>query len=214
MTGQKNTMQKNTRTGLVILLVVLGMVGMSFAAVPLYRVFCQATGFGGTTQVSLAAPAKDKIVDRVITVKLTGNVARDMPWRFAPQQREIAVKLGQKVTVAFNAENPSDLTITGTAVHNVTPNKAGVYFRKIQCFCFTDQVLKPHEKAVLPVTFFVDPALDKDRGMDDVTTITLSYTFFNKGSSDLDKSIEDFYNAPVVAASKTKTAKASSPPVR
>jgi cytochrome c oxidase assembly protein subunit 11 len=212
MTVRKNTIQKNTRTGLAILLVVLVMVGMSFAAVPLYRIFCQSTGFGGTTQVSLAAPAKDKIVNRIITVKLTGNVARDMPWRFAPQQREIAVKLGQKVKINFNAENRSGLTITGTAVHNVTPNKAGVYFKKIQCFCFTDQVLKPHEKAVLPVIFFVDPALDKDRGMDDVTTITLSYTFFNKSSSDLDKSIEDFYNAPVAASSESKTA--GSPSVR
>ena len=116
------------------------------------------------------------------------------------------------MTVAFNAENPAGLTITGTAVHNVTPNKAGVYFKKIQCFCFSDQVLKPHEKAVLPVTFYVDPALDKDRTMNDVTTITLSYTFFNKGSSDLDKSIEDFYNAPVAASSESKAAK--SPSVR
>ena len=211
MAGQQNTPRKNTRTGLVILLVVLGMIGMSFAAVPLYRLFCQSTGFGGTTQVAQAAPAKDQIVNRIITVKLVGNVARDLLWCFAPLQKEIAVKLGQKVTVAFNAENPGDRTITGTAVHNVTPNKAGVYFRKIQCFCFSDQVLKPHEKAALPVTFFVDPALDKDRTMNDVTTITLSYTFFNKGSSDLDKSIEDFYNAPVTA-SESKAAK--SPSVR
>jgi cytochrome c oxidase assembly protein subunit 11 len=204
------TKRRNIRTGFVILSVVLGMAALSYAAVPFYRIFCQVTGFGGTTQVAQAAPAKDKILDRIITVKFVANTARNMPWRFAPQQREIDVKLGQKVKISFNAENLSDRTITGTAVHNVTPLKAGVYFEKIECFCFTEQVLKPHEKAILPVVFFIDPALNKDPALDDVTTITLSYTFFDAAGSLLDKSAEDSYNAPAA----TKTAKAPSPSVR
>lgn len=208
------TDRKNRRTVVGILLIVGVMVGLSFASVPLYRIFCGATGFNGTTGLAKAAPGKGKIVDRIITVKFEGNVARDMPWRFSPQERQIDVKLGQKVQISYNAENMGDKTITGTAVHNVTPLKAGFYFRKIQCFCFTDQTLKPHQKAVLPVIFFIDPALDKDRAMDDVTTITLSYTFFNKDSSDLDKSMEDFYNASSGSSPAAKTAKDQSSSVR
>ncbi|HTK83527.1 MAG TPA: cytochrome c oxidase assembly protein [Patescibacteria group bacterium] len=214
MSNASDTKQKNRRTVSTVLLVVAVMVGLSFASVPLYRLFCGATGFNGTTGVAKTGPAQDKIVDRIIKVRFVGNVARDVPWRFAPQQQEIAVKPGQTVKIAYNAENLSDATIDGTAVHNVTPLKAGYYFKKTQCFCFTDQVLKPHEKAVLPVVFFIDPALDKDHAMDDVTTITLSYTFFNKGSSDLDKTMEDFYNTSAGAVPADKTAKTQSSSVR
>lgn len=214
MSNAPDTNKKNRRTASTVLLVVAIMIGLSFASVPLYRLFCGVTGFNGTTGVAKSAPTPDKVVNRTITVKFVGNVARDVPWRFAPQQKEIVVKLGQTVKVAYNAENLGDKAIDGTAVHNVTPLKAGYYFKKTQCFCFTDQTLKAHEKAILPVVFFIDPALDKDRAMDDVTTITLSYTFFNKGSSDLDKTMEDFYNTPAGAVPAAKTAKTQSSSVR
>jgi cytochrome c oxidase assembly protein subunit 11 len=206
-----NHTKKNTRTGLAVLFVVALMAGLSYAAVPFYRIFCQITGFGGTTQVAGAAP--DKVVDRIVRVRFSGNVSRGMPWRFAPQQQEIAVKLGQKAQISFNAENLSDRAIKGTAVYNVTPNKTGAYFRKIQCFCFTEQILKPHEKVAMPVIFFVDPAMARDPALDDVTDITLSYTFFNESGSGLDKKAEDSYNAPVESV-KTETAKASASSVR
>jgi cytochrome c oxidase assembly protein subunit 11 len=191
--------QKNIRTGLTVLAVVAVMLGLSFAAVPFYKVFCRVTGYGGTTQVAVTAPAVDQIINRIVTVKFNSEVARGMPWRFAPQQREIAVKLGSKVLVAYNAENLSDRAITGMAVYNVTPEKAGRYFKKIQCFCFNQQTLKPHEKVNMPVLFFVDPALDKDPELNDLTTITLSYTFFN---ADLDKPEEDSYNSRAVSPPK------------
>ena len=166
----------NRHTGFIVFAVVAFMVGLSFAAVPFYRIFCQRTGYGGTTQRAAAAPGK--ILGRVVTVEFDGNVARGMNWRFAPQQRQVDVRLGQKMLVAFNAENLSDQTVTGTATYNVTPEKVGRYFKKIQCFCFSQQTLKPHERVQMPVLFFVDPALNADPQMDTVNTITLSYTFF------------------------------------
>ncbi len=176
---------KRKRLMLVVLGgVACGMVGLSFAAVPLYNIFCSVTGFGGTTQIAEAAPAV--VGERVMAVRFNSDVANDMPWRFKPSQREIELRVGEVKLAFFTATNESQNTILGSAAFNVTPLKAGIYFSKIDCFCFEEQVLRPGESAELPVTFFVDPDIVNDRDMDDVTTITLSYVFFNQGEEALE----------------------------
>ena len=154
------------------------MVGLSFAAVPLYRLFCAVTGYGGTTQVAEAAPAQ--LSERSIQVRFDANVAAGMGWVFeAPKPVELA--LGATGLVAYKGSNPTDRPILGTAIYNVVPLQAGVYFNKIQCFCFTEQLLMPGEEKEFPVTFFVHPAIEEDPNLNGVTTITLSYTFYDKG---------------------------------
>ncbi|MBK3735884.1 cytochrome c oxidase assembly protein [Azospirillum brasilense] len=155
---------------------VFGMVGLAYASVPLYALFCQVTGFGGTTQRADAAPARQ--VDRVIKVRFNADVNQSLPWRFKPEQKELTVKLGEMGLAAYQAANRVDRPTVGTALYNVTPDKVGKYFNKIECFCFTEQVLEPGQSVDMPVAFFVDPALADDPAMEDVTTITLSYTFF------------------------------------
>lgn len=155
---------------------VFGMVGLAYASVPLYALFCQVTGFGGTTQRADAAPARQ--VDRVIKVRFNADVNQSLPWRFKPEQKELTVKLGEMGLAAYQAANRTDQATVGTALYNVTPDKAGKYFNKIECFCFTEQVLEPGQSVDMPVAFFVDPSLADDPAMEDVTTITLSYTFF------------------------------------
>lgn len=172
---------RKTATVAVLLAVLAGMGGLTYAAVPLYRLFCQVTGFGGTTRTAAAVPGA--VTDRVITVRFNADVGRDMPWRFRPVQREIAVRVGETAMAYFAAENPSDAVIVGTAVYNVTPFKAGPYFSKTACFCFTEQRLAPGEREEMPVTFFIDPAIIDDANLDDVNTITLSYTFFKKSEA-------------------------------
>jgi cytochrome c oxidase assembly protein subunit 11 len=155
---------------------VAGMVGMSFAAVPLYRVFCQVTGYGGTTQRADRAP--DTTVDRIITVRFDANVGNGLGWSFRPLQRSVKVKLGEVGEVSFRAENRTGAPTAGSAVFNVAPGEAGLYFNKIACFCFTEQELAPGEAIDMPVTFFVDPALAADPDLGPTNTITLSYTFY------------------------------------
>jgi cytochrome c oxidase assembly protein subunit 11 len=167
--------RKRATAGLLAGLVV-GMVGLAYASVPLYRLFCQVTGFGGTTQVATAAiPAP---AAGVVTVRFDANVARGMPWRFRPAARSLAIRLGETVEATYVASNPTDRAITGTATFNVTPEKAGLYFTKIDCFCFAEQTLAPGQEVEMPVVFFVDPALADDPNTRDIGTITLSYTFF------------------------------------
>ncbi len=185
---------KNRRTVLIVMVAVAAMTAMAYASVPLYNLFCRVTGFGGTTQVAETAPAPGDILERTITVKFAANTARNMPWRFSPQDRQVTVPVGKKMLTSFRAENPTEETITGTALYNVTPEKAGKYFHKIQCFCFGEQTLPPRKSVSMPVVFYVDPAMAEDRDMDDVSHITLSYTFFKTGSSDLDNAVEGFYN--------------------
>lgn len=169
--------RRNAMVAAVAVGVVAGMVGLSFASVPLYRMFCQVTGFGGTTQRALAAP--DQADQRRIKVRFDGGVASsDLPWIFAPVERQVEVRVGEEKLVFFRARNTGREATTGTATFNVTPLKAGRYFDKVACFCFTEQRLGPGETAELPVSFFIDPAIEQDRALDDVTTITLSYTFF------------------------------------
>lgn len=185
--------RKNARLMRIVLLVVVGMVGMAFASVPLYDMFCRVTGFGGTTMLSDSLP--DRIVERSVTIKFDANTSRALNWDFRPEEHEQRVKLGQQGLIAFVATNRSARPITGTAVYNVTPTKVGQYFHKIQCFCFDEQLLNPRQTMQMPVMYYIDPAMNDDRNMDDVTTITLSYSFFQAQSQELDKALEAFYNA-------------------
>jgi cytochrome c oxidase assembly protein subunit 11 len=152
------------------------MLGAAFASVPLYKAFCQFTGYGGTTRRAEAGPTQT--VDRTVVVRFDGNVANGIGWAFRPEERQVTVKLGEIRQVKFFAENRTDVTSTGQATFNVTPGSAGQFFNKIACFCFTEQTLKPGERVEMPVTFFVDPALDGDPDNRYTDTITLSYTFF------------------------------------
>ena len=152
------------------------MLGLSFAAVPLYRAFCAATGYGGATQRAEQAPATRG--QRTMTVRFDANVGGGLPWSFTPETPELALRTGETATVFYRVTNESDRAIAATAAYNVTPDQAGVYFTKISCFCFSEQTLGPHETAEWPVVFFLDPALEKDETMASVGGVTLSYTFF------------------------------------
>ena len=157
------------------------MLALAFAAVPLYRAFCQATGFGGTTQRAVVAPGAQVAVGS-IGVRFDANINPQLPWRFEPEQETVRIQPGARTTIYFDATNLSARTTTGQAVFNVTPEQAGPYFSKIQCFCFTEQTLKPGEKARMPVVFFVDPKLRTDPATSDIDEITLSYTFYPTGN--------------------------------
>ena len=152
------------------------MVGMAFAAVPLYSWFCRTTGFGGVPQVASAAPAG--MLDRKITVRFDANIGPGLPWRFVPEVNAIDLRIGEVATVYYTITNESARPTTGQAAYNVTPTTVGGYFDKINCFCFTEQRLAPGEKREIAVVFFVDPALAKDSEQDDLSTITLSYTMY------------------------------------
>ncbi|MCC6467985.1 MAG: cytochrome c oxidase assembly protein [Alphaproteobacteria bacterium] len=152
------------------------MVVLSFASAPFYRMFCQVTGFGGATVRADRAPGD--VLDRVVTVRFNADTDPALAWEFKPAQRQVAVKLGEQTLAFYTARNLSNQTIAGTATFNVTPDKAGGYFDKIACFCFTEQTLAPGQSIDMGVSFFVDPDMAKDPNMGDVNTITLSYTFY------------------------------------
>ncbi len=171
-----STGARNRRTAAIVAGVVAGMVGLSFASVPLYKAFCQVTGFGGTTQ-RVEAPA-GQVLARTITIRFDATVGQGLAWTFKPEQVSQTLHVGETGLAFFAAKNLTDRPITGRATFNVQPAKAGQYFNKIDCFCFTEQTLKPGEGASMPVTYFIDPAIAADSGLDDVQTITLSYTFF------------------------------------
>ena len=167
--------QKNSRTALIMAGIVAAMLGLAFASVPLYRLFCEATGLGGTTRRAEAAPGA---VAGQIAVRFDANVSNGLPWKFEPIQRVVEVAPGARTQILYRAENLSGRTVTGQAVFNVSPDQAGRYFNKIACFCFTEQTLKPHQKVDMPVVFFVDPKMIEDPDADHVREITLSYTFY------------------------------------
>jgi len=172
--------RRNLRTGLMAFALAAAMVGLGFASVPLYRLFCQVTGFGGTTQVASeaqAAQASALATGRTISVRFDGSTARDVPWSFHPAQPTQTVRIGERDLATYVARNESDVPITGTATFNVEPAQAGLYFNKIQCFCFTEQTLEPGQQVDMPVLYFIDPAILEDEFMADVEQITLSYTF-------------------------------------
>jgi cytochrome c oxidase assembly protein subunit 11 len=166
----------NARLAWRLVAVVGGMLGLAYAAVPLYEAFCKATGFNGTPLV--AQEGERPIVARTVQVRFDSNVDPNLSWRFEPLQREVKVQLGEEKLVHFRATNVSQRPIVGTATYNVTPERSAGWFNKVQCFCFTEQLLQPGQSVDMPVVFFVDAEMAKDRRYDDIRTITLSYTFY------------------------------------
>jgi cytochrome c oxidase assembly protein subunit 11 len=155
---------------------VAAMVGAAFAAVPFYNWFCRTTGFGGTPQIAEKAP--DQVLGRALSIRFDANVAAGLPWKFAPEQNEIKLRIGEVATVHYKVINMAAREITAQASYNVSPPTVGAYFTKINCFCFTQQTMKPGETREMTVVFYVDPALVKDSDQDDLNSITLSYTFY------------------------------------
>ena len=179
MTKPEHDNGKQSRHGVVALALaglVATMLGLAFASVPLYRLFCQATGFGGVPQRADRAP--NEILDRTIRIRFDANVDRSLPWTFLPDQRVMDVKIGATALAFFKATNNTDAAVTGRAVFNVAPELAGRYFTKIECFCFKQQTLAAHASAEMPVTFFVDPKIVDDEDTKSISEITLSYTFY------------------------------------
>lgn len=162
------------RTAAYLAGIVAVMVGLSFAAVPLYDLFCRVTGFGGTTQVGAGS---DEILDQTIVVRFDGSLAAKMPWKFRPMQREMTLRIGETGLAFYEAYNPTEVAIAGSASYNVMPDQAGGFFTKIACFCFVEQVLQPGERVQMPVSFYVDPSIVTDKEGQYIKEITLSYTF-------------------------------------
>ena len=169
---------RNQRTLLIVALVVAGMVGLSFASVPLYRLFCQVTGFGGTTQVAETLPTHIATDLPPVAVRFDANVSRDLNWRFEAVDAPLTLNPGEEVVINYRATNLGDAPSIGTSTYNVTPVKAGPHFMKIDCFCFIEQTLQPGESVLMPVRFYIDPDIVADSNTSDVDEIILSYTFF------------------------------------
>ena len=199
MSGTEKTEKSRLGNGTIVALCcafVIGMVGMAYAAVPLYEMFCKVTGYGGTTQ--RVEQASDVILDQTIKVRFDANTGLGLPWTFEPVQREVELKIGETVQVLYKARNNASKATTGQATFNVTPQAAGAYFNKVQCFCFTETTLKPGEELEMPVVFFVDPEIVKAVETKGIHTITLSYTFYPHEAS-----------KPVASAADGKTDDAS-----
>ena len=180
MTAAKTTLSgKNLRSGMMAGAMGLGMLGLGFAAVPLYEVFCRVTGYGGTTQrVGEAQAATIEATSQVMSIRFDSNVNSALPWSFKPEQAVDRVSVGARDMAIFIATNESDQPVVGTATFNVTPLLAGKYFNKVQCFCFSEQMLKPGQTVRMPVLYYVDPAIMEDPETKDIKEITLSYTFY------------------------------------
>ena len=175
-TVPKSIADQNPRLGRRLVLLTAGMGGLAYASAPLYDLFCRTTGFGGRP---LVAQSGDRpILDRTVAVRFDSNVDSGLPWRFEPLQREVRVRLGEEHLAHYRVTNVSQRALVGTSTYNVTPEHAGAWLNKLQCFCFTEQLLLPGQSVDMPVVFFVDPELDKDRRYDNIRTVTLSYTFF------------------------------------
>lgn len=180
MTAPDQTQRKPMRRDILVAAccgaVVAGMVGAAYASVPFYTWFCRTTGFGGTTQVAEKAP--DHILGRTLTIRFDSNVTPGLPWKFEPEQNEIQVRIGEVATVHYKVINEAAREIVAQAGYNVSPPTVGAYFDKINCFCFTEQRMKAGETREMTVVFYVDPSIVKDHDQDDLSTITLSYTFY------------------------------------
>ena len=174
--GPKSMAEKNARLGRRLVLLTAGMGGLAYASAPLYDLFCRTTGFGGRPLV--AQPGDRPILDRTVAVRFDSNVDSALPWRFEPLQREVRVQLGEERLAHYRVTILSQRPLVGTSTYFVKPEQAGPWFNKLQCFCFTEQLLLPGQSVDMPVVFFVDPELDKDRRYDNIRTVTLSYTFF------------------------------------
>ncbi len=167
---------KNTNLSYLLIGLVIFMVGVAFAAVPLYKMFCQTTGYGGTTQV--AHSFAKEIRERRFTVRFTATVNKSLPWSFKPLQKQVSVRAGETGFALYKVTNNSDQPVVGMATYNVTPDKAGGYFNKVECFCFLEQRLEPHQTVDMPLLFYIDPEVTDDPSMKEVQEITLAYTFF------------------------------------
>ena len=168
----------NNRLLAIVAVVAMSMVGLAYASVPLYKLFCQVTGFGGTTQIATQAPEQALLTAEPLAVRLDANVNPQLNWSFVPVEQEVSLKPGEEVTAIYRATNIGAMPSTGTATFNVTPQKAGPYFMKIECFCFTEQTLQPGESVDMPVRFFLDSEIVSDINTSDIDEIVLSYTFF------------------------------------
>jgi cytochrome c oxidase assembly protein subunit 11 len=171
-------MSRKARTAALAVLLVFGMTGLAFASVPLYRIFCQVTGFDGTTMRATGSGAPGAIPGKSVSIRFDANTSSALPWQFEPERNREPVAIGERELAFFKARNLSDRTVTGTATFNVTPVNAGKYFNKIQCFCFEQQSLKAGEEVRMPVIFYVDPKFASDPDTRDISEITLSYTFY------------------------------------
>ena len=204
MSRQLQTPRRRKRITVAALGAVIAvMIGLVAYSPTLYRLFCKATGFGGATQRADAATGS--VSNRMVTVRFSTDVASDLPWRFQPEQREVKIRLGEEKLVFFSAENLTDKPVVGHATFNVTPTKAGIYFTKIQCFCFDEERLGPRQKVDMPVDFFVDPKLADDTNTRDVDTITLSYTFFRSVDPDGAKNLSRFVTSAAPDAKRGET---------
>ena len=182
--------RRNRKVATIAAAGALAMLGLGYASVPLYRIFCQVTGFGGTTmRVTEAQAATVRTIDKTVLIRFDGNVERGLAWRFGPVQAKDTVSIGARDMAVYTARNLSNEAITGTASFNVTPEQAGKYFSKIQCFCFTEQTLKPGQEVRMPVVYYVDPKILDDPDTRDIDEITLSYTFHKtaEGAKALDR---------------------------
>ena len=191
-------MDRNARTAFLCFSLAAGMIGAAYAAVPFYRWFCQVTGYGGTTAVSDAG--SDVVLDRTIKIRFDASLEAGMPWDFRPVQHEMEVRIGETGLAFYEAYNPTDRVIAGTAGFNVSPDAAGGYFTKIDCFCFTQQVLQPGERVQMPVSFYVDPAIVDDPEGRFIKAITLSYTFHVTALPDKQAALEQDEGAAPAAA--------------
>jgi cytochrome c oxidase assembly protein subunit 11 len=171
-------MNKNLRLAMNAAALAVAMLGLAYASVPLYRLFCQVTGFGGTTQAGISAPGAAE--GHTITVRFNADIDKDLPWKFAPGERAVRIKIGEQGLTHYVAENLSNQPITGHATYNVVPHGAGQYFVKIACFCFENQILRAKQRVDMPVSFYIDPAILNDPEMKNTREITLSYTFFKQ----------------------------------
>lgn len=184
--------QKNRTVGLKLAGGVFAMLALAFVSVPLYNLYCKKTGFGGATQVASAPAPQDAILNRTVKIRFNTDVAPGLDWKFKPTSNEVEIKIGEAQKILYHVQNNGKSDEVGVAMYNVQPDRAGLYFNKVQCFCFDEKLLKPGESAELPVQFFVDPAIAKDKQMDDVKTITLSYTFFAAKSEKLAQAKKKF----------------------
>ena len=176
MTSPSGRFDSNMKVAVICATIAVGMVGLAYASVPLYRLFCQVTGFGGTTQRA-EAPSHE-VLDREVTIRFDSNVAPGLDWDFVPVVNTMKLRIGENALAFYRATNHAKVPVVGSATFNVTPEQIGGFFNKVQCFCFTEQRLEPGETMDMPVSFFVDPAIVKDPDGAHIHNITLSYTFY------------------------------------
>ncbi|MFZ4762363.1 MAG: cytochrome c oxidase assembly protein [Alphaproteobacteria bacterium] len=177
------------KTLIILCSVVLGMLVLSFASVPLYKLFCESTGYGGTPKKDATLPTH-AVLNRPMTVRFNTDVAPNLPWRFYPEKKSVDIIPGQTAIMAFKAKNMASNDLAGIATFNVTPAKAGKYFVKVQCFCYGEQVIAAGKEVDLPVYFYIDPTIAEDTSLDDVKTITLSYTYFKANSHEFETALK------------------------